>query len=275
VKLETTKVSAEEVKKLPEKVQDAPVVVDLNLTTTNENKESQKVDFGSNGGSAQVKVPFQLPEGKSASDYAMVYVDGQNVYQVKEYSYDGQYMTFTAKHFSTYAVSSTEVYNAASVDPADESSDSETVNNGLTLDYFVNWTEDAATIEVSGRTITVTCAKACIVAYTTDGTTYTKLTAAKVENVENTYSFTLDANKVADADLANVKIAVALRGDLDLSGKVDSTDAKQALRADAGIRTLTSLEFLIADIDGSNKVDSTDAKQMLRVEAGVRANFDW
>jgi hypothetical protein len=194
---------------------------------------------------------------------------------VKEYSYDGQYMTFTAKHFSTYAVSSTEVYNAASVDPADESSDSETVNNGLTLDYFVNWTEDAATIEVSGRTITVTCAKACIVAYTTDGTTYEKLTAAKVENVENTYSFTLDANKVADADLANVKIAVALRGDLDLSGKVDSTDAKQALRADAGIRTLTSLEFLIADIDDSNKVDSTDAKQMLRVEAGVRANFDW
>jgi sporulation-control protein spo0M len=109
------------------------------------------------------------------------------------------------------------------------------------------------------------------VAYTTDGTTYEKLTAAKVENVENTYSFTLGS----DVALANVKIAVALRGDLDLSGKVDSTDAKQALRADAGIRTLTSLEFLIADIDDSNKVDSTDAKQMLRVEAGVRANFDW
>lgn len=56
-------------------------------------------------------------------------------------------------------------------------------------------------------------------------------------------------------------------GDVDGSGKVDSTDARLALRAAAKLDTLNDEQFRAADVDGSGKVDSVDARMILRVAA--------
>ncbi|MBQ9879799.1 MAG: dockerin type I repeat-containing protein [Clostridia bacterium] len=56
-------------------------------------------------------------------------------------------------------------------------------------------------------------------------------------------------------------------GDVDGSGKVDSTDARLALRAAAKLDTLTSEQFTAADVDSNGKVDSVDARMILRVAA--------
>ncbi|MBQ9879798.1 MAG: dockerin type I repeat-containing protein [Clostridia bacterium] len=56
-------------------------------------------------------------------------------------------------------------------------------------------------------------------------------------------------------------------GDVDGSGKVDSTDARLALRAAAKLDTLTIEQFSAADVDSNGKVDSVDARMILRVAA--------
>ena len=60
-------------------------------------------------------------------------------------------------------------------------------------------------------------------------------------------------------------------GDVDGSGKVNSSDARLALRASARIETLTSEQFAAADVDGSGKVNSSDARRILRAAARIEA----
>ena len=63
-------------------------------------------------------------------------------------------------------------------------------------------------------------------------------------------------------------VAFALQpGDVDGSGKVNSSDARKALRAAARIETLTDEQFAAADVDGSGKVNSADARKILRAAA--------
>ena len=56
-------------------------------------------------------------------------------------------------------------------------------------------------------------------------------------------------------------------GDADMNGKVNSRDARLALRAAARLETLTDLQKVLADIDKDGKVIANDARAILRVAA--------
>ena len=115
-------------------------------------------------------------------------------------------------------------------------------------------------------TFTVTCESACVVAYSTDGgATYIQLTGS---GSGDTSSFTLPAT---DGD---VTVAVVLKGDVMLSGDVDTTDVTQLKRFIAGKRDLNPLQFLAADVTGEGKVNTTDVTQLKRFIAGLRT-FEW
>ncbi len=58
-------------------------------------------------------------------------------------------------------------------------------------------------------------------------------------------------------------------GDVDANGKVDSTDARLALRAAVGLDTLTEDAKKAADVDFNNTVDATDARLILRAAVGL------
>ena len=62
-----------------------------------------------------------------------------------------------------------------------------------------------------------------------------------------------------------------MTGDVDANGKVDSTDARLALRAAVGLDTLTEDAKKAADVDFNNTVDATDARFILRAAVGSRA----
>ncbi|MBQ6018921.1 MAG: dockerin type I repeat-containing protein, partial [Clostridia bacterium] len=70
----------------------------------------------------------------------------------------------------------------------------------------------------------------------------------------------------------SVPAALALTsGDVDGSGKVNSSDARLALRAAARIESLTDEQFAAADVDGNGKVNATDARKILRAAARIEA----
>ncbi|MBR1811092.1 MAG: leucine-rich repeat protein [Clostridia bacterium] len=60
-------------------------------------------------------------------------------------------------------------------------------------------------------------------------------------------------------------------GDLNGDKKVNSVDARLALRAAARLDTLTDVQRLAADIDGDGKVGSGDARRILRAAARLEA----
>ena len=60
-----------------------------------------------------------------------------------------------------------------------------------------------------------------------------------------------------------------MTGDVDANGKVDSTDARLALRAAVGLDTLTEDAKKAADVDFNNTVDATDARFILRAAVGL------
>ncbi|MBQ6018934.1 MAG: dockerin type I repeat-containing protein [Clostridia bacterium] len=71
---------------------------------------------------------------------------------------------------------------------------------------------------------------------------------------------------------AAAAVANALQlGDVDGSGKVNSSDARLALRAAARMETLTDEQFAAADADGNGKVNSSDARRILRAAAKIEA----
>ncbi|MBO5397163.1 MAG: dockerin type I repeat-containing protein [Clostridia bacterium] len=62
-------------------------------------------------------------------------------------------------------------------------------------------------------------------------------------------------------------------GDVDLSGTVDATDARSALRIAVGLDTANKEIKIIADVDGSGAVDATDARLILRYAVGLEHSF--
>ena len=64
-----------------------------------------------------------------------------------------------------------------------------------------------------------------------------------------------------------------LAGDVDGSGKTDSTDARLVLQYAVGKIDETALNTAAADVDGSGKVDSTDARMILQKAVGKIAQF--
>ena len=95
----------------------------------------------------------------------------------------------------------------------------------------------------------------------------------KVTNMAGTY-----IKKVADVVVVNEddynneaekNPVSAVKGDVDLNGKVTAADARLALRKSAKLENLSSDQFRNADVNGDSMVSSTDARLILRYAAGL------
>lgn len=114
---------------------------------------------------------------------------------------------------------------------------------------------------------TVSCSKACVVLYTTDGgTTYTRLYAVAT-GTANTYLFSVN---VAQA----MTIIVNVKGDVDSDGKLDITDRVQSRAFVNGQITLTDLQQMFVDVNADGTVDSTDA-DLVQAAASNTTPLDW
>lgn len=58
-------------------------------------------------------------------------------------------------------------------------------------------------------------------------------------------------------------------GDVNLDGKVNTSDARLALRGAATLETLTDQQILAADVNKNGKADTSDARKILRVAANL------
>ncbi len=105
---------------------------------------------------------------------------------------------------------------------------------------------------------TVTNATACVVLLSYDGGgTYTALTAER--GTEGSYTFRFEPT-------GSVTVVIALRGDLDLDGRVNSTDAVLAKRIAAGLDTATALQKLLA---GTERISALTALRIQRAAIGA------
>lgn len=85
------------------------------------------------------------------------------------------------------------------------------------------------------------------------------------------YSFTgtgigMDAPVMIKAPLGKESYTL---GDVNLDGKVNTSDARLALRGAATLETLTDQQVLAADVNKNGKVDTSDARKILRVAANL------
>ncbi|MBR0156645.1 MAG: hypothetical protein IJM20_03885 [Clostridia bacterium] len=87
------------------------------------------------------------------------------------------------------------------------------------------------------------------------------------EDAEYTFYTTPSTTMIAHFT-ENGPISV-LRGDVDLDGDVDVTDALLALRYAMGVITLTDEQIASGDMDGNGTINATDAIQIMRVSLGV------
>ena len=91
--------------------------------------------------------------------------------------------------------------------------------------------------------------------------------------LQKTYTDTLDPGKYSfDVNFLNCKgiraeLQILAKGDLNGDEKVNSIDARIALRAAAQIEQIDIGQKYAADIDGNGKVNSIDARQILRISA--------
>ncbi len=67
------------------------------------------------------------------------------------------------------------------------------------------------------------------------------------------------------------KETTIVKGDVDGNGKIESADARLALRAAVGLDTLTEEQTLAADVDGTPGLSSSDARLILRVSVGLES----
>ncbi len=102
-------------------------------------------------------------------------------------------------------------------------------------------------------TFTVTCNKACVVAIDNGDGTYTKLDCTATESGEHSFAVT-----VTNAD---VTIVVALRGDVNLDGKVTTADATMVKQAYLGTAFAIdpNLQTLTADANRDGRISTVDA----------------
>jgi hypothetical protein len=136
-----------------------------------------------------------------------------------------------------------------------------------------DYTKGAATTSIVAEqlyngevTFTVTCDKACVVAIDNGNDSYTKLDCTTTESGEHQFTVT-----VADAD---VTVAVALKGDATLDGRIKANDAVSAKQAAAGTQTLTGMKLLVVDTSGDGRIRMNEATKVVQVAAGNSA-YDW
>lgn len=73
----------------------------------------------------------------------------------------------------------------------------------------------------------------------------------------------------SDNDISNYRI-----GDLDVNGRIDSRDARLALRYAVGLEKVDSRRtVLVGDVSGNGKIDAADARLILRFAVGLENEF--
>ena len=120
---------------------------------------------------------------------------------------------------------------------------------------------------VTGNTLNVRNDVACVVLWTDDGgETYTKLAATA--NEAGGYDF--DLTNVP----TNAVIKIAIKGDANGDGMVNSVDAGQAKAAALNKITFNALQTLIMDVDNTNVINSIDAAQVKAVSLN-KLSLEW
>ena len=66
---------------------------------------------------------------------------------------------------------------------------------------------------------------------------------------------------------------VIKKGDVDIDGDVDASDARLALRISVGLETVTKEVKAIADVDGVTGVSAADARLILRYSVGLEQSL--
>ena len=137
--------------------------------------------------------------------------------------------------------------------------------------------ENSATHTITGDTLNVQNDVACVVFWTNDnGETYTKLTASA--NEAGGYDFDL-----ADVP-ANAVIKIAIKGDVNGDGKVNSADGVFLDRSllEKGhkmFKALDALQKIILDLNGDGKVNTADGvlldRSLLEVTHKMYCTLTW
>lgn len=130
---------------------------------------------------------------------------------------------------------------------------------GSTGDYDITPVgkgDNTPAYEVEDTSLTVTYSMPCAVAYTTDGVTYTRISATPASDG----SYVYDMSALPE----NAQITVAVKGDLNGDGVVNSVDALLLSRSlipstHAAYQELTAVAGFVADVDGSSTINSVDA----------------
>ena len=146
-----------------------------------------------------------------------------------------------------------------------------TVKYGETAEIAVS-AENAA-----GKTVTVACDSANV---TLSATTLTldetgKATLSVTGDMPGTANLTFSLDGATMKATSTVTVAISEKptepaytpGDVDGNGKIESADARLALRASVKLETYAegSAKFLAADYDKNGKIESADARAILRV----------
>ena len=101
----------------------------------------------------------------------------------------------------------------------------------------------------------------------------------KVTNMAGTFIKSVAEVKVVEGkdadsddkfnDDNNINNSKYPNGDVNGDGKVSAADARTALRAAAGLVTLTLEEYLRADLDSDGDIKASEARTILRIAAGL------
>ena len=133
------------------------------------------------------------------------------------------------------------------------------IGGGSTGDYDITPVgkgDNTPAYEVEDTNLTVTYSLPCAVAYTSDGVTYTRISATPASDG----SYVYDMSALPE----NAQITVAVKGDLNGDVVVNSVDALLLSRSlipstHAAYQELTAVAGFVADVDGSSTINSVDA----------------
>lgn len=130
-------------------------------------------------------------------------------------------------------------------------------------------TSDFITTTNEGK-IKVECSLPCIVLITNDGgNTYTAIESILTED-KNTYEFSFDIQE-------NLKIVVAIKGDVNFNGIVNAADAMLISRSNIsnsanGYRALTAIEKMVADVNQNGEITAADVMLIGRSQLSTTAD---
>ena len=95
----------------------------------------------------------------------------------------------------------------------------------------------------------------------------------KVTNIAGTFIKSVSDVVVLEEEKEEIPPEYAVKGDVDLNGKITAADARLALRQSAKLEDLTASQKRNADVNGDSLVTATDARLILRYTAGLIKDF--